>query len=264
MAEVIGVNDDTIEWAPLAATVRNALTQKVRQQVRTPGSGLYGWQPRYDEGVVAVAGVTGSVGATTVSLALASVATLAGPARIIECAAPSRSGLTAAAVAELGTGRGGWTRGQRGGVTLIRRSSTSLFDAAPPPPEEDGTFTVVDVGDLLADRPGERSIAADVAEGWVLVARASVPCLRQLELVLDLGLAHNPTLAIVGTSPRRWPSRLASAIQPRTRALLESGRVATFRHDKHLALTGLTPDPLPRHVAASARTLLTFVEGLPQ
>lgn len=258
------MTDATIEWAPLAATVRNALAQKVGQQVRPPGSGLYGWQPRYDERVVAVAGMTGSVGATTVSLALASVATLTGPARIIECAPPSRSGLTAAAAAELGTGRGGWGRGQREGVTLIRRSSTSLFDAAPPPPEADGTFTVLDVGDLTTGRPGEQSIAADVADGWVLVARASVPCLRQLELVLDLALVPKPTLAIVGTPPRRWPTRLASAIQPRTRALLESGRVATFRHDKLLALTGLTPDPLPRHVTASARTLLTFLEGRPQ
>lgn len=258
------MTDDTIEWAPLAATVRNALAQKVRQQARQPGSGLWGWQPRYDESVVVVAGLVGSVGATTVGLALSSVAALTGPARIIECAAANRSGLTAASAAELGTGRGGWTRGQREGVTLIRRGSTSLFDAAPPPPEEDGTLTVLDVGDLLTDRPCEYSIAADVTSRWVLVARASVPCLRQLELVLDLGLVRNPMLAIVGTSPRRWPTRLASAIQPRTRALLKSGRVATFRYDKRLAITGLTPDPLPGHVAASARTLLTILEGLPQ
>ncbi|MBN9103745.1 MAG: hypothetical protein J0I14_01960 [Propionibacteriaceae bacterium] len=258
------MTDATIELTPLAATVRSALAQKVRQQVRPTDGGLYGWRPRYDERVVAVAGLTGSVGATMVSLALASAAALRGPARIIECAPPSRSGLTAAAAAELGTGRGGWARGQREGVTLIRRSSTSLFDAGPPPPEQDGTFTVLDVGDLPTGRPGEQCIAADVADGWVLVARASVPCLRQLELVLDLGLAHNPTLAIVGTSPRRWSRRLASAIQPRTRALLESGRVVTFRPDRRLALTGLTPDPLPRHIAASARTLLTILEGLPQ
>lgn len=257
------MTDDTIVWAPLAATVRNTLAQKVRQQVRPLAAGLDGWQPRYDESVVAVAGMTGSVGATTVGLALASVAALTGPARIIECAPPSRSGLTAAAAAELGIGRGGWRRGQREGVTLIRRSSSSLFDATPPPPEEDRTFTVLDVGDLLTDQPGEKSIA-DVAGRVVLVASASVPCLRQLELVLDLTLADNPTLAIVGTAPRRWPTLLASAIQPRTRALLESGRVATFRHDKRLALTGLTPDPLPRHIAASARTLLTILEGLPQ
>lgn len=258
------MTDDTIEWAPLAATVRNALAQRVRQQVQPPGTGLHGWQPRYDECVVAVAGLTGSVGATTVSLALASVAALTGPARVIECAPPSRSGLAAAAAAELGAGRGGWRRGQREGVTLIRRSSTPLFDAGPPPPEEEATFTVLDVGDLRTDRLGEPWIAADVADSWVLVARASVPCLRQLELVLEAGPAHNPTLAIVGTSPRRWPIRLASAIQPRTRALLESGRVVTFRADRRLSIAGLTPDPLPRHVAASARTLLSFLEGLPQ
>ena len=49
MAEVIGMADETIEWAPLAATVRTALAQKVRQQLRPPGSGLCGWQPRYDD-----------------------------------------------------------------------------------------------------------------------------------------------------------------------------------------------------------------------
>lgn len=258
------MTDDANEWAPLAAIVQTALAQRVRQQVRPSGSGLGGWQPRYDERVVAVAGMTGSVGATTVSLALASVTVRTGPARIIECAPPTRSGLTAAASAELGAGRGGWTRGQREGVTLLRRSSTSLFDAAPPPPEDEGTLTVLDVGDLLIDRPSEQSIAGDVADGWVLVARPSVPCLRQLELVLDVGPAHSPSLVIVGPSPRRWPTRLASAIQPRTRALLESGRVAIFRHDKRLALTGLTPEPLPRHIAASARTLLTLLEGRPQ
>ena len=64
---------------------------------------------------------------------------------------------------------------------------------------------------------------------------------------------------MVGTPPRRWPMQLATAIQPRTQAVLEAGRVVTFRHDKRLAISGLTPDPLPGHIAASARTLLTFL-----
>lgn len=253
---------NTIGWAPVAATVREALAQKVRTHMQAPGSGQYAWQPRYDEIVLAVCGVTTSVGATTVSLALVSVAALTGPARLIECAPPARSGLVAAADAELGAGRGGWMRGERDGVTLIRRSPASLFDAPPPPPDEDGMFTVLDAGDLLAERPAERSIAIQAVAGWVLVTRASVPCLRQLELVLDRLPAQYPTLAILGQPPRHWPRPLISAVQPRTRTLIDSGRVVTFRHDRRLATTGLTPNPLPTHIAASARRLFLLPEGL--
>lgn len=251
------MTDGTVGWAPLAATVREALVQRTRHQVRPSGSGLDGWQPRYDERVVAICGVTGSVGATTVGLALAEAAALTGPARLIECAPAHRAGLVAAAAAELGTGRGGWTRGERDGVTLVRRGSASQF-AAPPPPEEDGMFTVLDAGGPFA----EQSIAVDAVSGWVFVIEPSVPCLRQLELTLDRSQAHRPALAIVGTSPGRWPRVLSSAAQPLTRALIRSDRSVTFRHDRRLAMTGLTPDPLPNHIAASARRLLILLEGL--
>ena len=250
---------NTTEWAPLAATVREALARRVHEHPQPPRSGLDGWLPRFDEYVVAVSGVAGSVGATTVSLAVATVATSAGPVRLVECAPAVRSGLVAAARAELGAGRGGWTRGDRDGVTLIRRSPGSLFPA-PPPPLEDAVLTVLDVGDLL-ERPPERLVAADAVGTWVLVARATVPSLRQLELVLDLGLTCDPVVAIVGRPPQRWPRSLSSAVQPRTRALLGTGRCVAFRYDRHLAVTGLTPDPLPAHLAASARKLLTLSEG---
>ncbi len=255
------MTDNIIQWVPVAATVREALTRKARLAIQPPGGGLYAWQPRWDETVLAVCGVTGSVGATTVSLAVASVALLTGPARLIECAPPSRSGLVAAADSELGAGRGGWSRGQRDELTLIRRSAESLFDAPPPPPEEDGMFTVLDAGDLLTERPAPQSFAAEVVSGWVIVAKASVPCLRQLELVLDRSPAHSPILAIIGAPPGRWARPLVSAIQPRTRALIEAGRSVTFRHDRRLAMTGLTPDPLPNHMTASARRLF-LLEGL--
>lgn len=258
------VNDNTALWSPVAATMRAALAQRVRQHPTLPGSGLVGWQPRWDESVFAVAGVTGSVGATTVGLALASVAASTGPARLVECATPTRSGLVAAATTELGAGRGGWTRGERDGLTLIRRTDTSLFEAPPPPPQEDGTVTVLDQGDLLLKRTPETSIDADVVNDWIVVTRASIPCLRQLELVLDLSPAHNPVLAIVGPPPRRWPRQLASAVQPRTRELIETGRTVSFRHDRHLAITGLTPAALPTHITASGRRLLLLLEGGPR
>ncbi len=254
---------NTTEWAPLAATVRQALARRVHEHPQPAGSGLDGWLPRYDEYIVAVSGVAGSVGATTVSLAVATAAASAGPVRLVECAAAVRSGLVAAARAELGAGRGGWTRGDRDGVTLIRRSPGSLFAAPPPPPLEDAVLTVLDVGDLLAERPPERLAAAAAVGTWVLVARATIPSLRQLELVLDLGPTRDPIVAIVGRPPQRWPRSLSSAVQPRTRALLGTGRCVAFRYDRHLAVTGLTPDPLPAHLAASARKLLTLSEGQP-
>lgn len=255
------MTDNTAQWTPVAATVRAALAQRVRQHTPQTGGGLTGWQPRWDECVFAVAGVTGSVGTTTVGLALASAAASTGPARLIECAIPARSGLAAAAGTELGAGRGGWTRGERSGLALIRRTATSMFEAPPPPPQEDGMLTVLDLGDLLADRPPGQSIDADAVNDWVLVTQASIPCLRRLELVLDLTPARNPVLAVVGASPRRWPRQLASAVQPRTRTLLETGRIVTFRHDRHLAMTGLTPATLPTHIAASGRRLFFLLEG---
>lgn len=123
-------------------------------------------------------------------------------------------------------------------------------------------FTVLDAGDLLTERPAPQSFAVELVSGWVIVAEASVPCLRQLELVLNRSPAHNPTLAIIGAPPGRWARPLVSAIQPRTRALIEAGRSVTFRHDRRLAMTGLTPDPLPNHIAASARRLFLLPEGL--
>lgn len=251
------MTDNTTLWSPVAATVRAALAQRAQP----PGSVLAGWHPRWDESVSAVTGATGSVGATTVSLALASAAASTGPARLIECATPARSGLVAAAGTELGAGRGGWTRGERDGLTLIRRTATSLFEAAPPQPVENATRTILDLGDLLTERPLAQSIATGVVDTWIVVAAATVPCLRRLELTLDLDLARDPILAIVGPPPRRWPRQLASAAQPRTLDLLDTGRVVTFRYDRRLAVTGLTPDPLPAHIATAGRRLLHLLEG---
>lgn len=255
------MTDDPVGWAPLAATVREALAQRSRPHARPVAACLDGWQPRYDESVLAVGGVTGSVGTTTVSLAVASAAARMGPARLIESASPHRSGLVAAADAELGTGRGGWTRGERAGVSLIRRGPASAFSSPPLPPEEDGMFTVLDAGDLLTDAPAGQAMAASGVSGWLFVIQPSVPCLRHLELVLDRCPAKHPALAIVGTPSGRWPRSLVSATQPRTRALIKSGRAVAFRHDRRLAIFGLTPDPLPHHIVASARRLL-LLEGL--
>ena len=74
------------------------------------------WTPAQGERVLAVIGAHGTAGASTLALA---IATAAAPARVVECASTSRSGLVGAATAELG-GRDGWLRGTRDKVVLER------------------------------------------------------------------------------------------------------------------------------------------------
>lgn len=248
-------------WRPSVTQLRSALAQSVR--VGADAGVLHDWQPRYDEAIVAVAGVTGSVGTTAVGLALAAAAASAGPVRLVECSEAERSGLTAAAQREFGAGRSGWRRGEHGGVALIRRAPVDrLTPSTLPPATEDATLTVLDVGSLAGTPSSEQVTASHLADRWILIARPSVPCLRWLELSLALGLIGEPVAAFVGLSPSRWPRPLASAVQPRTRALLEAGRYVAFRHDRRLAVLGLTPDPLPASITASGRRLFTLLEGL--
>lgn len=87
-------------------------------------------------------------GASTVSLAIADAAAAAGRAvHLIDDSQESRSGLVAAADAELGLdSSGGWRRGSRSGVTIDHRASAT---AATPCPSVDGPgpyLTLVDVG----------------------------------------------------------------------------------------------------------------------
>lgn len=258
----MGMTQDTTVWRPSVTQLRAALAHSARVETRAAGGVLQGWQPRYDEVVVGMAGVTGSVGATTVGLALASAST--GPVRLVECSEPARSGLVAAAQREFGVGRSGWRRGEHGRVALLRRApqdqpATSTL----PPALDDETLTMLDVGSLAGVFSPEQVAASRLTDRWVLVARPTVPCLRWLELSLSLGLARDPVIAFVGPSLSRWPRQLLAALQPRTRVVLDAGRHVAFRHDRHLAVSGLTPEPLPTSIASAGRRLLALLEGLP-
>ena len=77
-----------------------------------------GWVPAAGERVIAVVGCAGSVGASTVALAIGTV--WPGSARVVECCPAGVSGLAAAPTAELGRHRSGWLVGRREGLVIDR------------------------------------------------------------------------------------------------------------------------------------------------
>lgn len=216
------------------------------------------------EPVVPVLGVHGQCGASTVALALA---TVAAPARVAECASGPACGLIGAPTAELGV-CGGWMRGVRADV-VVDRSPGIVVDATEVPLPAD------------VDRPVDRTI---VDVGWepthvlsvscwlssllltspcvVLVATVSVPGLRRLENTLDIVTTPACVAAVVGPPPRRWPTSVAGSIGTRTRRLVETRRLVSVPTIGSLRLTGITGDPLPRPLLSAAGDILRIAEDL--
>lgn len=213
------------------------------------------WSPQAGERAIAVVGVSGGVGATTTALALA---TAAAPARLVEFALPESSGLGAACDAELGEADG-WLLGRRAEVMVQRRAARVAVPVPAPP--GNSNLTVVDLGSWdatiavwLAD--------ANQAAGVVLVVPASLPGLRRVELVLADLPPVRVCVAGLGRPVRRWPRTLAAALAAATRHLIDQNRWITVPANPELALTGITPDALPRDVLAAGQELLTALEGL--
>lgn len=219
------------------------------------------WTPSADEGVLLVAGSAGSVGATTVAVALAT--SKGGPARVVECSPAAASGLAAASVTELGMDASGWVRGARGDVLLERCDPAwGATDDLPVPGKSDGpTFTVVDLG--WRPLAGWRARALADARVLVAVTRATVPGLRRLETQLaSVGPGRRVVAAVVGLPRKRWPRALHSALGALARALDGEGLVVTVSEDASLAVHGITPAPLPAPVLAAAGVVLDRLEGV--
>lgn len=114
------------------------------------------WRPA--EVVLPIVGSVPQAGATTLALA---VATVAAPARVVEYAMPTASGLAAAATAELGSTDAGWTVGRRDQVHLARAGGhhSAVNELPPPDAAPDGTsLTVLDVGDHLGRLGGSSAV----------------------------------------------------------------------------------------------------------
>ena len=219
------------------------------------------WSAAKSERVVLVFGCGGSAGATTVALA---VATAAGRARVVETCGATASGLAFAASAELGVNDCGWLRGARDEVVVERRAdSVTSLDTLPAPSPSDLSLTIVDsswdIADVLASSGWLGDLACS-AESVVLVARATVPGLRRLEAALELVGESRALAATVGA--RRWPRPVERTAGAAVRRLRANGRVVHIPEVPALAISGLTPDPLPPVLTRPALTLLALLEGL--
>ena len=220
-----------------------------------------GWVPAAGETVLPLFGCPGSFGATTVAVAIATVA--GERSRVVECCPPAASGLAAAADAELGVDGSGWRRGRRGGVVLDRCAdiAQSVPDV-PPPAECDAGLTVVDVCWDPTVVLASSSWLADVvrrAPTVVAVAAATAPALRQLDVLAALLHPVRLLVVAVGQPVRRWPAAGRRTVGPVAEAALVEGRLVTVPIVRRWAATGLTADPLPARILTAVAPLLPFI-----
>ena len=224
---------------------------------------------------VAVLGASGGCGATTLALALAEHLPAA---RILECRTAPISTLAAATTFELGAHVSGWQVGMRdafdagAGAVAIHRAPHAVASAVQlPPPEPSGpggSTDVIDVGWRVTELAGWLRRA--VAEATAIVVAATGTCsgLAHLEATLRELEEHTDTpitIALRGPHLKHWPRSLRATAGPRTCHLLEAGSLLTVPDDRNLHILGLTPEPLPRAVAAAgeevARHLLPLLSS---
>ena len=206
---------------------------------------------------IAVVAAHAGAGASTVALAISDAAAILDRrVHLVETAHPRRSGLIAAASAELGTdAAGAWRRGSRGRVTIDR----CVADVEPGgwpalPISEEPTVTVLDLG---LPAPENLAQLAAARTRTVVVCRPTVPGMRLTEHALSQ-LAEQPVVvAVVG--PARWPPAVHANCVPRLRELRSQGRVIRVPVDRRLQTAGLTGDRLPRGVEAAGRSLATLL-----
>ena len=261
----VGVDELRRAWLAVQAGDFRHVRPKQRAVVPASPGAAVEWTPASDELVIPVVGASGSCGATTVALALATA--VKSPARVVECASASLSGLAAASNAELGADDHGWVHGTRDHVQLCRAPGfRETPETVPTPsPTDAPVVTVVDLGSqlsqVLAGHGWLTSLLAD-APTVVVVARATVPGLRRLESSLHL-LDDRAVAAVLGRPHRRWPRAVAHTVGALTGELIDSGRLVEIPEDRAVAVHGLTPDPLPAPLLAASRTLLSLIEGNP-
>lgn len=210
-------------------------------------------------GWIAVLAAHPGAGASMVALAISDAAA-ADDRRVhlVDTASPSRSGLVAAALEELGTEvSGAWRRGIRPGITIDRHASDVEPGGWPVLPDGDGPgLTVVDIG--LAAPESLARLAADRAR-LVVVCRPTVPGVRLTEQLLGQ-LARQPA-AVAAIGPSRWPGEVTASLGSHQRALRAAGRVVPVPTDRRLQVTGPTSSPLPKSVRSAGRQLLELLDG---
>jgi hypothetical protein len=196
-------------------------------------------------------------GASTVALAIADAAAAAGrTTHLIEAAHPTRSGLVAAANAELGVDAGGaWRRGSRGQVTIDRRAGNATPSGWPALKTLDDGLVVVDLGLPTPDSLARLAISRCRI---VVVCRPTVPGVRLAEQLLN-SITGPVIIASVGSG--KWPGEVNASLGPRLRELRAANAVVTVPADRRLEVTGPTNSPLPKPVATAGRSLLGLIDA---
>jgi hypothetical protein len=214
--------------------------------------------------VVLVVGCHGGAGASTVALAVAEAAAEqpGRSARLLDCASPERSGLLTAVDAELGVDGSGWRQGRRAQLPIDRildaLGSATEVPAPRHEPMSQVEVTVVDSGWSASDTLAGDSWLAKAAESAaiILVARATIPALRQLEQALATS-PGDPVVVVVG--PSRWARSVRVTAGPLLKAEMAAGRVVTVPSDRRLRVTGISSAPLPKGVVEAGRQIFTCV-----
>ncbi len=221
---------------------------------------LSSWAPTGP--TLAVVGATGSCGASTTALAVATAA--GGPSRLIECATLTASGLSAAATAELGAHPSGWLQGRREDV-LIERCNQVLMGPGevPLPTESDLALTVVDIswelGQVLSGASwlSEHLLAAPTV---IVLTVATVPGLRRLEAAAALLPQARIVAGVLGPRRRRWPREVSGALGHLGTGIDARGDLLEVPHDAGLAVRGMDSTPLPAPLISCAARLLNHAE----
>ncbi len=265
---LVGVDELRRAWLAVQAG-EFRLQQTTRRRSARPDAEVSGssWTPVAVERVVPVVGSAGSCGATTVALALATA--VDGPARVVECAPVSATGLAAASTAELGADQCGWTRGSRDQVFLDRAHTQRVrpTEVPLPSPVTGSMVTVVDVaqpvdqllaGDSVAEPPAHPRTAPGGGGGGsaclacVVVGVVPGPARREAD-------RHQPAGAAVAAvaprgDPRHWPADRGTACRRRA-VSWRSPRTGCSPS------AGSPPHPCPPPFLAAATSLLHLTEG---
>ena len=262
----MSVTATPVTVAELQAALRAAWAGEFRTQGRAATRTR---APRGEAGgtlsgrVVMVVGCHGGAGASTLALAVAEAVRESGrSARLLDCASPERSGLTTAVDAELGVDGSGWRQGRRAGLHIDRVCDglASVGDVPTPPAESAGQVevTVVDtawgVADILAGDCWLAQVSSSAVV--VLVARATIPALRQLEQALGT-CPGDPVVALLG--PTRWDRSVHATAGRLLTAAESAGRVVRVPSDRHLSVAGISRAPLPKAIAEAGRQIVACV-----
>lgn len=211
--------------------------------------------------VVPVVGACPGSGASTLVLALA---TAAGTARIVECAAAETAGLVAATTAELGRDRQGWMRGCRDQI-LIERPARSVHcpGDVPAPAVTDAHLVVVDVAwgvEFVLDSAGWLGDLLRRPAPVVVTAVLTVPGLRRLDAALHR--LNQPVVAVKTPARTRLPRTLVRALDDLRHTHQLADRIVPVPLDPRLRTQGPDSSQLPNCVVhAAAQVLQIALDG---